>query len=126
MGVDHFNGGKVLVWKGVFSVFKSQRPYPNAFANVVDRNETTVIIEQGKFYEGDVIEMSDGWKVLTFDMVIPLDTVGFTGRLGAAMAEANISFLMIGAFSTDHILVKEKDLERAKQKLRAMGCVFER
>jgi len=53
---DYFRNGKVYVWKETFAVVKSKKTYINAFANIIDKNETTVIIDQSKFNEKDAIE----------------------------------------------------------------------
>ena len=34
-----------------------KKPSINAFANIIDQNETTVIIEQSKYNDEDVIEI---------------------------------------------------------------------
>jgi len=36
-----------------------------------------------------------------------------------------IAIFAISAYSTDHILVKEKDLAMAEEKLKKLGCVVE-
>ena len=63
---NYFKNGKVYIWKETFAIIKAKKPYPDAFANIIDKNETT-----------------------------------------------------------DHILVKEKDLTRAVEKLKELGCVVE-
>jgi len=41
------------------------------------------------------------------------------------LADENISIFVVSAYSTDHILVKEKNLTRAEEKLKELGCIFE-
>ena len=74
---NYLKNGKVYFWKETFAIIKSKKPYPMAFANIIDKNETTVIIEQSKYDEENVIEIEKGWKILTFDMVLPFGLVGF-------------------------------------------------
>jgi len=38
---------------------------------------------------------------------------------------SKISIFAISAYSTDHILVKENDLAKAKEKLENLGCIIE-
>jgi len=78
---NYFKNGKVYVWKEAFAIIKSKKPYPNAFANIIDKNETTVIIEQSKYNNENIIEIEKGWKILTFDMVSPLGLVGFLAKV---------------------------------------------
>ncbi len=122
---DYFKNGKVYVWKETFAVIKSKKSYPDAFANIIDKNETTVIIDQTKFNEDDVIEIEKDWKILTFDMVLPFGLVGFLAKVSKVLADEKISIFAISAYSTDYILVKEKDLTKAKEKLENLGCSVE-
>jgi hypothetical protein len=122
---NYFKNGKVYVWKETFAIIKSRKVYSNAFANVIDKNETTVIIEQSKYNNEDVIEIEKDWKILTFDMVLPFGLVGFLAKVSKVLADEKISIFAVSTYSTDHILVKEKDLARAEEKLKELGCIFE-
>ena len=122
---NYFKNSKVYVWKKTFAIIKSKKPYPNAFANIIDKNETTVIIEQSKYNDEDVVEIEKGWKILTFDMILPFELVGFLTKVSKVLADEKIPIFAISAYSTDHILVKEKDLVRAEEKLKEFGCVVE-
>ena len=122
---NYFKNGKVYIWKETFAIIKAKKPYPNVFANIIDKNETTVIIEQSKYNDEDVIEVEKDWKILTFDMVLPFGLVGFLAKVSKVLADENITIFAVSAYSTDHILVKEKDLARAEEKLKELGCVVE-
>jgi len=122
---DFFKNGKVKVWKETFAVIKSKKTYPEAFTNIIDKNEITVIVDQTKVNDGDIIEIEKDWKLLTFDMVLPFELVGFLAALSKILAEEKISIFAISSYSTDHILVKEKDLEKAIQKIKELGCIVE-
>jgi len=118
--IDFFKNGKFYVWKEVFDVVKSKKPLADAFAVIQDKNETTVIIDQSKIIE-DVIEIEKDWKILTFEMVLPFGLVGFLAAISGALADEGISIFVMSAYSTDHILVKEKDLPKAISKLKTLG-----
>ena len=122
---EYFKNGKVYIWKETLAVVKSKKSYPNAFVNIIDKNETTVIIDQSKVNDEDVIEIENDWKILTFDMVLPFGLVGFLAKVSKILADEKISIFAISAYSTDHILVKEKDLAKAKEKLENLGCIIE-
>jgi len=119
---DFLRNGKVYVWKETFAVAKSRKSLSNAFAVIRDKNEITVVIDQSKISDSDIIELERGWKILTFDTVLPFGLMGFLARVSKALADENVSILAISAYSTDHILVKEKDLSRAVEKLENLGC----
>jgi len=122
---NYFKNSKVYVWKKTFAIIKSKKPYPNAFANIIDKNETTVIIEQSKYNDEDVVEIEKDWKIITFDMVLPFGLVGFLAKISKVLADEKIPIFAISAYHTDHILVKEKDLVRAEEKLKELGCIVE-
>ena len=122
---NYFKNSKVYIWKETFAIIKARKPFMNAFANIIDKNETTVIIEQSKYDEENVIEIEKDWKILTFDMVLPFGLVGFLAKVSKVLADEKIPIFAISAYSTDHILVKGKDLVRAKEKLKELGCVVE-
>ena len=113
--------GKFYVWREKFAVAKSKRVLPNSFAVIRDKNEITVVIDQFKVSESDVIEIERDWKIITFDMLLPFGLVGFLAKVSKALADENISIFAISAYSTDHILVKEKDISKAIKKLEALG-----
>ncbi len=102
---------------------KTKRPLEGAFATIEDKKEITVVIDEDRIKEEDVIEKNEGWKIITFDMVLPFELVGFITRLSQILTEEGISIFVISAYSTDHILVKEKDLPGAIKKLEGLGCI---
>ncbi len=116
------NNGSVHVWNQSFAIIRSRRTHPEAFANIIDHNDITVIMDQTKVDEEDVIEIQKGWKLLTFEMVLPFELVGFLATVSAAFAEEEIPIFAVSAYSTDHLFVREKDLPKAKKKLRTLGC----
>ncbi len=48
---NYFNGGKIYIWKEVFTVIKAKKTNPDAFANIIDKNEITIIMDQSKYNE---------------------------------------------------------------------------
>jgi hypothetical protein len=122
---NYFKNGKVYVWKETFAVVKSKRPLSDAFAVIQDKNEITVVIDQSKVNYEDVIEIEKDWKILTFDVFLPFELIGFLAKISKVLAEENIGILAISAYSTDHVLVKEKDLLKAIKKLENLGCTVQ-
>jgi len=93
---NYFKNGKVYIWKEVFAIIKSKNVYPDAFANIIDKNETTVIIEQSKYDEENVIKIEKSWKLLTFDMVLPFGLVGFLAKVSEVLADEKIPMIRQG------------------------------
>ncbi len=120
---NFFKNGKVYVWKENFAVIKSKNPLPGAFAVIQDKNEITVVIDQSKVNDNEVIKIENGWKLLTFDMILPFELVGFLAKISSSLADEKISIFVISTYSTDNILVKENDLGKAIEKLKNLGFI---
>jgi len=121
---DYFNNGQVYVWKETFAVAKSKKPLPDAVVTIQDKSEITVVIDQEKLeaHKDDLVETDKDWKIITFDMLLPIDMVGWIAKVSDILADEQISILILSAYSTDHVLVKTSDLEKAVNKLQSMGC----
>lgn len=118
---NYFKNGKIYAWNETFAIIKAKKSYPDAFANISDKNEITVIIERSKINKNDVIKIENGWKILTFDMILPFELVGFLAKVSQALANAKISIFAISAYSTDHILIKQENLDKAQKILKDLG-----
>lgn len=59
-------------------------------------------------------------------MVLPFGLIGFLAKVSKILADEKIPIFVISAYSTDHILVKEKDLARAEEKLKSLDVLLKR
>jgi len=50
-----------------------------------------------------------------------MDVVGVTAKISGALAKEGISIMPIAAFSKDHFLIKDKDLDKAVKVLEKIG-----
>ncbi len=116
-----FSKLKIKISKEDFVVVRSKRFYTDAFANIKHGDEITVIIEDGKVNDEDIIEIERGWKLITFDTVLGLNFVGFIAEISKVLAEQNISIFVLSSYFTDHILVKEQDLRKSIEALEKIG-----
>lgn len=113
--------GKFYVWKETFAVVKSRKPLMGSFAIVKDKNEITCIAIQSKIKKNkNIIKINKGWRVITFDMVLPFRLVGFLAKMSKILANEKISIFVVSSYSADHILVKEKDIKKAVIKLKSL------
>ncbi|MBA7698577.1 MAG: ACT domain-containing protein [Calditrichaeota bacterium] len=62
-----------------------------------------------------------GWRGLKVQGPLDLDLTGVLASITTPLAEAKVSIFAISTYDTDYILVREKDLEKAKQVLMASG-----
>jgi hypothetical protein len=116
-------GWEVLVRKEVFAVAKVRSPLLGCFAIIDDGREITVVIDQSLLSEEDAVAVEYDWRLITFDAVLPFDVIGFLATVSTALAEEGVSVFVISAYSTDHILVKGNELDKALTKLQGIGFV---
>jgi hypothetical protein len=119
--IDFLKNCKITVAKEEFAIVKAKKPLPSSFAVIQDKNEITCIIDQSKL-KNDIIEANRGWKILTFEAVLPFELVGFLAAVSKVLAEEKVSIFAISAYSTDHILVKSADLSKAVKALEKLGA----
>ena len=67
-----------------------------------------------------------GWRCAKVDGPFDFSLAGVHTSLAIPLAEANISILAIATYETDHLLIQEKDLERALQVLEQAGHRIQR
>ncbi len=53
------------------------------------------------------------FRLLSFDIELDFNVVGFLAEVSRILADANISIVALSAFSRDHILIKQNDLSKA-------------
>ena len=123
---EYFEGGKVYVWDETFAIAQTEKPLINAFAVIQDKKEITVIMDQEKIQEDDAIQMDSNWKLITFNMVLPLQTIGFLAKVTTVLADEHISVCTLSTYSTDHLLVKKQDLLKTLRKLETLGLSVEK
>jgi hypothetical protein len=89
------------------------------FAMIKDYNETTIVVEEN--HELNIIEEEKFFKIISFETKLPFNLVGFLAYITGILANEGISILAISAYSTDHILIKENDLNQALKILKNNG-----
>jgi hypothetical protein len=89
------------------------------FSIVRDKNEITVMTKEG--LELQPISEEKFFRLITFDVTLPFDLTDFLSHISALLASKNIPILAISAYSTDHIFVREEDLDSAIEVLKKDG-----
>ncbi|KFG68918.1 ACT domain-containing protein [Microvirga sp. BSC39] len=95
-------------------------PEPGAFSLLVQAiEETTLVCPLHQAPPG--VETDAGWRcfriVQSFDFGVP----GILASVLDPLAGAGIGIFATSTFSTDYVLVKEQDVDRAMEALRAAG-----
>ena len=121
---DYLAGSRIKIWKETFSLLKANSVPKKFFAVIRDEFELTVIVDENEIEPSTFIAEEKNWRLLTFDTVLPFELVGFLAVVAQALAREDISIVSISSYSTDHILVKEKNLKKAIATLETLGCII--
>jgi hypothetical protein len=92
------------------------------FMIFLDSHEVTLILDEIDLanmrpgLSGAKIE--NGYRMLTFDIVLELSVVGFLAEVSRILADAGVAIIALSAYSRDSLLIKQVDLAIA---LKALG-----
>jgi hypothetical protein len=117
----YFKNGRAVVAPETYAIVKTKRALANALVVIKDRRETTCIIDETKLGSQKFLGFEGDWRMITFDMVLPLSLVGFFAAVSGALADAGVNIFTISAYTTDHVFVKSQKLETAVKSLEKMG-----
>lgn len=92
------------------------------FAVITDGREISVVAESD--LELDWISQEKSLRMISFDTKLPFDLIGFLAYITKLLADQDISIFALSAFSTDHIFMKEKYLDRAVEVLKDNGVII--
>jgi hypothetical protein len=93
-------------------------PVPSSFFSVTrTADELSVVCFDAEAPEGAKTER--GWRI--FQVIGPLEfsLTGVLAAIAAPLADAGVSIFAISTFDTDYVLVKEENLAKAVEALRA-------
>jgi len=92
------------------------------FMIFMDPHEVTLILDEvdlGNMRPGlGSSKIEQGYRMLTFDIVLDLSVVGFMAEISRILAAAGVAILPLSAYSRDSLLIKQVDLATA---LKALG-----
>jgi len=92
------------------------------FAIIKDKNEVTVVAKEG--FVSQPIAVEGFFRRITFDVALPYDLIGFVAHISTLLANKNIPILVYSAYSTDHVFVKEEDLDSTVEALEKDGMTY--
>ena len=94
----------------------------SVFMLLRDGREVTMLCEEEDWrtmrHAARDAKVEGDFRLLTFDIELAWDVVGFLARVAEILAAAGVAVGALSAFSRDHLLVKQADLPKA---LRALG-----
>lgn len=82
-------------------------------------DELSIVLPEAEVGAG--VRAERGWRVLRVAGPLELSQVGVLAALAAPLAQDGVSIFAVSTFDTDYLLVKEDDLERAREALSAAG-----
>lgn len=87
-----------------------------------DPYEVTLLLEESDWramrHAAREARVEANYRLVTLDIELPWDVVGFLARVTEILAAAGVSVGALTAFSRDHLLIRQDDLPRA---LKALG-----
>ncbi|MFH1641620.1 MAG: ACT domain-containing protein [Nanoarchaeota archaeon] len=94
----------------------------NFYSFIYDTNNITLIINQKNWKEIEknfaLYKIEKSFRILTPDAELSWDVVGFIANLTKILAENKISVGVISSFSKDHLLIRNKDVRKARKVLK--------
>ena len=92
------------------------------FMLLSDPFEVTLLLEEEDWramrHAARDARVEAGFRLVTIDIELPWNVVGFLARVTGLLAAAGVSAGALSAFSRDHFLIKQDDLAKA---LRVLG-----
>ena len=94
-------------------------------ALLVDRDEVTLVLssEALNAFEKrirDYTVSENEYRLITFDVELDLNMVGFMAVISEALTQANVSIMPFAAYTRDHLLVKSTDHDNAMTTLQKL------
>jgi hypothetical protein len=84
---------------------------------VLERDEVSLAVPEDLWREsplrGHARNEAGPYRAITLDIDVDLDVTGYLAPAATLLAEAGVSIVPICAFLKDHLLVQERDLQRA-------------
>lgn len=91
------------------------------FMIFMDAHEVTLVLDEvdlGNMRPGlKDVKIENGYRMLTFDIVLDLSVVGFMAEVSRILADAGVAILALSSYSRDSLLIKQDDLARALKEL---------
>ena len=91
-----------------------------AFVSVTrTSSELSIVCREDAIPDG--IPREGGWRIFQAEGPLDFALTGVLASITGPLAEAGVSLFAISTFDTDYVMVRESDVERAANALRAAG-----
>ena len=82
-------------------------------------HELSGVSPAGRAPEGAAVE--SGWRCLAVEGPLAFELTGVLASLAAPLADAGVPIFVISTYDTDYLMVRSRDLERARAALERAG-----
>lgn len=89
------------------------------FSIIRDEKAITVIAKEGTVLPS--ISEEQSFRRITFEVILPFNLTGFLSYVSTLLASKNIPLFDISAYSTDHLFVRESNLDTVVELLQKDG-----
>lgn len=86
-------------------------------------NECSLVCETENT-PADTTAREDGWRAMRIVGQLDFSLTGILSGIAAVLAEAKVGIFAVSTYDTDYILVKQENLDRAVEALKAAGYGF--
>jgi hypothetical protein len=90
-------------------------------AIIVDKDEVTLVLREKSLetfaHRIPGHQAQRGYRLLTFDLPLELNLVGFMSEVSTCLAEAQVPIMVLSAYQRDHLLIPAAHFETARQAL---------
>ena len=91
-----------------------------AFSSVTRTStELSIVCAESAVPEG--IAREGGWRIFQVEGPLDFALIGVMASIAGPLGEAGVSLFAVSTFDTDYVMVRERDVERAANALRAAG-----
>ncbi|RPJ02878.1 MAG: ACT domain-containing protein [Chloroflexi bacterium] len=91
-------------------------------ALIADKDEVTLLLSASACESAVAhflnYQISDAYRLITFDLPLEFDLVGFMALVSEVLARAGVSILALSAFARDHVFVPAGQFQAAWDALR--------
>ncbi|UYP46156.1 hypothetical protein NEF87_002441 [Candidatus Lokiarchaeum ossiferum] len=91
------------------------------FFSVTQTNQEISVVLDERDVSPDCSTVELGWRCLKIDGPLYFSLIGILASIAVPLAEAKVSIFTISTFDTDYLLVKSRDLQKAKEALNKAG-----
>ncbi len=90
----------------------------SAFSTFIqDKDEITVVVPSAiltKLSDSPQgIDVSAGWRLITFDIILEHDVIGFLAAISKCLAGVGVSIFALSAYERDHLLIPAGSFDTA-------------